>query len=88
MNAKHVPITKEQVAASLPEGVLDKIHDFMTTREAAEAWGMRMNTVENMINRGAMPWARKVGGTWVIPLTAPRPVKRGGRYVFTEDEDD
>lgn len=42
----------------------------LTTREAAERLGIKVDSVSDAANRGLMTGARKVDGLWVIPEQA------------------
>jgi len=50
------------------------VEDYMSTREAADAWGMSMASVLRLCNLDRVPGAGKVGHGWIIPKTAGRPV--------------
>lgn len=50
--------------------------DYMSTREASEAWGISMPCVLRLCNLGRIPGAGKVGHGWIIPKTARRPVDK------------
>jgi len=55
------------------------IGKYMTTKEAAEVWGVEQRTVLAWINRNKLPSAQKIGRDWMIPKDTPKPVDR--RYV-------
>lgn len=47
----------------------------LTTREAAERLGIKVDSVSDAANRGLMTGARKVDGLWVIPEQAVAPLQ-------------
>lgn len=49
------------------------VDDYMSTREAAEQWGMTMASVLRLCNLGRVAGAGKVGHAWIIPKDAGRP---------------
>lgn len=49
------------------------VDDYMSTREAAEQWGMTMASVLRLCNLGRVAGAGKVGHAWIIPRNAGRP---------------
>ena len=49
------------------------VEDYMSTREAADAWGLSMASVLRLCNLERIPGAGKVGHGWIIPRTARRP---------------
>lgn len=56
--------------------------EYMTTKEAAEKWGISDRRVLQYCNAGRIPGAVKMGNTWIIPIGAKKPVdgrrKTGG----------
>lgn len=49
------------------------VSDYMSTREASEAWGMTMQGVERLCSLDRVGGAGKVGHAWIIPKDAARP---------------
>jgi hypothetical protein len=47
--------------------------DYMSTREAAERWGLTMQAVERLCALGRVWGAGKVGHGWIIPRDAGKP---------------
>ena len=48
--------------------------DWMTTKEAAELWGITMRRVQALCDNGQIPEAAKLSDIWVIPKGTPKPV--------------
>ncbi|MCL2321027.1 MAG: putative DNA binding domain-containing protein [Oscillospiraceae bacterium] len=48
--------------------------DFMTTKEAAELWGITIRRVQNLCDNGQIKDAAKLGDIWIIPKDAQKPV--------------
>ena len=48
--------------------------DWMTTKEAAELWGITMRRVQALCDNGQIPEATKLSDIWVIPKGTPKPV--------------
>ena len=48
--------------------------DWMTTKEAAELWGITMRRVQALCDNGQIPSAVKLSDIWVIPKGTPKPV--------------
>jgi len=60
------------------------VEDYMSTREAADAWGLSMASVLRLCNLERIPGAGKVGHGWIIPRDAGRPADARittGRWV-------
>lgn len=51
----------------------------ITTRQAADKWGVSRKTVLAWISRGKLPEAQKFGRDWLIPNDTQKPTDR--RYV-------
>lgn len=47
--------------------------DYITTKEAAEKWGISDRRVLQYCNEGRIKGAVKMGNTWLIPKSAERP---------------
>ena len=60
-----------------------KMTGFMTTREAAEKWGITIRQVQNHCKRGLIKGAQKAGNNWMIPEGTRRP-----KYTFICETDD
>jgi hypothetical protein len=48
--------------------------DLMTTKEAAEQWGVTVRRVQSLCEKGLIEGATKLGDIWVMPLNAEKPV--------------
>lgn len=51
---------------------------YITTKEAAEKWGISDRRVLQYCNEGRIKGAVKMGNTWLIPKTAEKPAD--GRF--------
>ena len=47
--------------------------DWITTKEAAEIWGITMRRVQALCDNGKIPTATKLGNMWVMPKDTPKP---------------
>ncbi len=47
--------------------------NYVSTREAAEAWGVSPRLVQRMLVNGRIPGAKKCGDIWLIPRGAEKP---------------
>jgi len=47
--------------------------DIMTTKQAAEKWGITMRRVQEMIREGKIEGIQKIGTTWVMPSDTQKP---------------
>jgi len=52
--------------------------DWMTTKEAAELWGVTTRQVQMLCERGRVEGVDKLGDMWVIAKGIPKP--KDGRY--------
>ena len=50
---------------------------YMTTKEAAEKWNLSIRQVQNHCKLGRIKGVERVGKTYLIPITAQKPV-----YIF------
>ena len=57
----------------------------MTTKEAAEKWGISTRQIQFLCSRGRIPGAVRFGHAWVIPYDAEKPVDR--RSVNNNNKD-
>jgi hypothetical protein len=48
--------------------------DWMTTREAADLWGVTIRRVQDLCDNGALDGAMRIGQIWVIPKSTPKPL--------------
>ncbi len=48
--------------------------DYVSTSDAANAWGVSLRLVQRLLKDGRIEGARKYGGAWLIPLGAEKPV--------------
>ncbi len=56
------------------------MNDYMTTKEAAEKWGISQRQVQNHCKKGRIPGLKAVGKSYLIPIDAKRPI-----YGFITD---
>ena len=57
--------------------------EFMTTKQAAEKWGLSERRLQTICNEGKISGVVKFGKAWAIPVDAERPVDKrvkSGRY--------
>ena len=52
--------------------------EWITTKDAAELWGVTTRQVQILCGRGRVDGARRLGTIWIIPEGTPKP--RDGRY--------
>ena len=50
--------------------------DGMTTKDAAELWGITPRQVQLLCSQGRIPGATRFGHAWVIPKSAQKPGDR------------
>ena len=48
--------------------------DWITTKEAAELWGVTTRQVQILCDRGKVKGAARLGDIWVIPKGTPKPI--------------
>ena len=48
--------------------------DLMTTKDAAEQWGISVRRIQVLCDNGKVPTAFKLGGIWVMPKDTPKPI--------------
>jgi len=48
--------------------------DLITTREAANIWGITIRRVQALCDNGQIPSAFKLGDIWVMPKGTPKPL--------------
>lgn len=48
--------------------------DIMTTKDAAELWGISMRRVQALCDRGQIPSAVKMGDVWLMPKGTAKPL--------------
>jgi hypothetical protein len=48
--------------------------DLMTTKQAAELWGVTMRRVQSLCEQGLIDGAEKLGEIWVLPINAEKPI--------------
>jgi excisionase family DNA binding protein len=47
--------------------------DWMTTKEAAELWGVKVRQVQTLCERGLVMGATKMSEVWLLPKSAVKP---------------
>lgn len=55
--------------------------DIMTTKDAAELWGISIRRVQALCDSGKIPSATKIGDVWLMPKGTQKPLD--GRYKKT-----
>jgi hypothetical protein len=58
--------------------------DLMTTKEAAELWGVTVRRVQSLCEQGLIDGAQKLGDIWVMPLNAVKPIDGRTRAAKNE----
>lgn len=58
--------------------------NYLTTKEAAERWGISDRRVLQYCNAGRIPGAVKKGDLWLIPADAEKP--KDGRYKENKND--
>jgi len=48
--------------------------EYMTTKEAAEKWGIKVRRVQTLCEKGQVKSASRLGQIWVIPKDTPKPI--------------
>jgi hypothetical protein len=48
--------------------------EYMTTKEAAELWGVKIRQVQVLCEKGQISNASRLGSIWVIPKGTPKPL--------------
>lgn len=48
--------------------------DLMTTKQAAEKWGITVRRVQSLCENGKIEGAEKLADMWVLPLDANKPI--------------
>lgn len=55
--------------------------DYITTRQAADKWGITERRVQVLCNQGKINGAVRLGWAWAIPQNAEKPIDgRSSRY--------
>ncbi len=61
--------------------------DYITTREAAEKWGLTERRVQVLCRQGKISGVFRLGWAWAIPKDATRPEdNRKNRYKKKQEE--
>lgn len=58
--------------------------DYITTKEAAEKWGLTERRVQVLCRKGKIPGVARLGWAWAIPKDAQKP--KDGRYNRNTDK--
>ena len=48
--------------------------EYMTTKEAADLWGVKIRQVQVLCEKGHIRNASRLGSIWVIPKGTPKPI--------------
>jgi len=59
--------------------------DWITTKKAAELWGVTTRQVQILCDRGKVKGAARLGDIWVIPKGTPKPID--GRTKEAKEQD-
>lgn len=62
--------------------------DYITIREAAEKWGLKVRRVQVMCQENKIPGAFHFGRAWAIPADAEKPSDgrvKSGKYIKKKD---
>ena len=62
---------------------------YMSTTEAAIKWEMSQRRVSVLCVQGRIPGAEFVGGRWIVPINAVRPVDariKSGKYIKRKED--
>ena len=63
--------------------------EWITTKEAAESWGVSTRQVQVLCDRGRVDGATRLGDIWVIPKGTAKPIDgriKNGRRKKDEDK--
>ena len=58
--------------------------EWITTKEAAELWGITTRRVQILCDKGKVGGAQRLGDIWVIPKGTPKPID--GRTKVAREE--
>ena len=61
---------------------------YLSTKEAAEKWGICRRRIQVLCSNGRIPGAAQVGNTWIIPENAEKPKDariKSGKYIKGTD---
>ena len=48
--------------------------NIMTTKEAAELWGVTVRHVQSLCDKGLIDGAKKISDVWLMPKDAKKPI--------------
>ena len=48
--------------------------EYMTTKEAADKWGIKIRRVQTLCENGQVENASRLGQIWVMPKDTPKPL--------------
>ena len=60
--------------------------EIMTVRDAAAQWGITPRRVQVLCDDGRVQGAVRLGGTWIIPRGAPKPIDGRTKAAKQENE--
>ena len=66
-------------------------HYLMTTKEAAEKWGISVRRIQVLCSENRIPGATKIGSYWAIPADAEKPNDEriiSGCYIKTQKREE
>jgi len=64
--------------------------DFITTKQAAEIWGISPRRVAILCEQGRIDGVKKAGNVWLLPPDAKKPADdriKSGKYIKKADKD-
>ena len=64
--------------------------NYISTKEAAEKWGICRRRIQVLCANDRIPGASQVGNTWIIPETAEKPKDKritSGKYIKKQNEE-
>jgi len=60
--------------------------EIMTVKDAAAQWGITPRRVQVLCDNGRVQGAVRLGGTWIIPRGAPKPIDGRTKAAKQEKE--
>jgi len=52
------------------------ILEYMTTKEAADKWGVKIRQVQLLCEKGQVENAKRLGNMWIMPVGTKKPIDR------------
>lgn len=60
--------------------------DFLTTKQAAEVWGISARRVAILCEQGRIDGAAKAGKTWLLPPNAQKPIDKRLKQIEAQED--